>query len=42
MVRAMDKPMPIPSPLVVKNGSNIAFSLSDGTPGPESAIQIFC
>ena len=33
--------MPIPSPFVVKNGSNIAFSLSDGMPGPESAIEIF-
>ena len=33
--------MPIPSSLVVKNGSKIAFSLSDGTPGPESVIEIF-
>ena len=41
MVRAMDNPMPMPSPLVVKNGSNIFFSLSDGMPGPESAIDIF-
>ena len=30
MVRAMESPMPIPSALVVKNGSNTSFSLSAG------------
>ena len=36
MVRAMDSPMPMPSALLVKNGSNTSFSLSSGMPGPRS------
>jgi len=32
-------PMPIPSALVVKNGSNTSFSLSAGIPGPRSDIE---
>ena len=36
MVRAMDSPMPMPSALVVKNGSKISFNLSSGMPGPRS------
>ena len=36
MVRAMDSPMPMPSALLVKNGSKIPFNLSSGTPVPRS------
>ena len=36
MVRAMDSPMPMPSALLVKNGSKTAFSLSSGMPEPRS------
>ena len=36
MVRAMDKPIPMPSSLVEKNGSKISLSLSSGIPGPVS------
>ena len=38
-VRAMESPMPIPSALAVKNGSNTSFSLSAGIPGPRSDIE---
>jgi hypothetical protein len=34
MVRAIDKPMPMPSPFVVKNGSNTSLRWSTGMPGP--------
>ena len=40
MVRAIDRPIPIPCFLVVKNGSKTSFSLSAGIPGPESEIEI--
>src|SRR5580765_6757762 len=36
MVRAMDSPMPMPSALLVKNGSKTSFSLSSGMPWPRS------
>jgi hypothetical protein len=36
MVRAMDSPMPMPSALLVKNGSKTSFNLSSGMPGPRS------
>ena len=39
MVRAMDSPMPIPSALLVKNGSKISLSFSAGIPGPLSDIE---
>ena len=39
MVRAMDSPMPIPSALLVTNGSKTSFSLSAGMPGPLSDIE---
>ena len=39
MVRAMHNPMPMPSPLVVKNGSNTRPRCSDDIPGPESRIE---
>ena len=39
MVRAIDNPMPMPSALVVKNGSNTSFSLSAGIPGPRSDME---
>ena len=35
----MESPMPIPSALVVKNGSNTSFSFSAGIPGPRSDIE---
>jgi hypothetical protein len=38
IVRAMESPIPIPAPSVVKNGSNICSLLSGGMPGPESSI----
>jgi hypothetical protein len=37
MVRAMDSPMPMPSALLVKNGSKTSFSLSSGMPEPSLA-----
>ena len=36
MVRAMDSPIPMPSALLVKNGSKTSFNLSSGMPGPRS------
>jgi hypothetical protein len=36
MVCAMDRPMPMPFGLLVKNGSKTSFSLSSGMPGPRS------
>ena len=36
MVRAIDSPMPMPSALLVKNGSKTSFNLSSGMPGPRS------
>ena len=36
IVRAIDNPMPIPSALLVKNGSKTCFNLSSGMPGPRS------
>src|SRR5258706_14360244 len=40
MVRAMDRPMPMPSALVVKNGSKSSFNLSSGMPGPRSEGKV--
>ena len=34
MVRAMDSPTPMPSALLVKNGSKTSFNLSSGMPEP--------
>jgi len=36
MVRAMDSPIPMPSALLVKNGSKTSFNLSSGMPEPRS------
>src|SRR6476659_4642239 len=36
MVRAMDSPMPMPSALLVKNGSKTSFNLTSGMPEPRS------
>ena len=36
MVRAMDSPMPMPSALLVKNGSKTSFNFSSGMPEPRS------
>ena len=36
IVRAMDSPMPMPSALLVKNGSKTSFNLSSGMPEPRS------
>jgi hypothetical protein len=33
MVRAIDKPMPMPSRFVVKNGSNTSFKVVNGNAG---------
>ena len=39
MVRAIDRPSPVPCGLVVKNVSNTSLSLSLGMPAPESATD---
>ena len=36
MVRAMDNPMPMPSALLVKNGSKTSFNFSSGMPEPRA------
>ena len=39
IVRAIDRPSPVPCGLVVKNVSKTSFSLSSGMPVPESATD---
>src|SRR5712672_1994639 len=41
MVRAMERPIPMPCSLVVKNGSKIWVSLSGGIPGDRNYSRLF-